>query len=50
MTATEKVAAMHALWRQGWALTAAGVRGRHPDWTPEQVDREVRRLFEGASG
>jgi hypothetical protein len=47
MTATEKVAVMHSLWRQAWALTAAGVRARHPDWTPEQVDVAVREIFRG---
>jgi hypothetical protein len=45
MTATEKVATMQALWRQAWALTAAGVRARHPEWTAEQVEAEVRSLF-----
>jgi hypothetical protein len=45
MSATEKVAVMHALWRQAWSLTAAGVRGRHPDWSPEQVEAEVREIF-----
>lgn len=45
MTATEKVASMHALWRQAWSLTSAGVRARHPDWTPEQVEEEVREIF-----
>jgi len=45
MTATEKVAVMEALWRQAWALTTAGVRGRHPEWTREQVAAEVRRVF-----
>lgn len=42
MTATEKVATMHALWRQTWSLLAAGTRARHPDWTPEQVAVDVR--------
>jgi hypothetical protein len=45
MTATEKVAVMHALWRQAWSLSAAGVRARHPAWSPEQVEEEVRRIF-----
>jgi hypothetical protein len=46
MNASEKVAVMHALWRQGWALTAAGVRARHPDWTAQQVAAEVRNIFQ----
>ncbi len=45
MTPTEKMAALHALWRQAWSLTTAGVRGRHPEWSPQQVDAEVRRVF-----
>jgi len=39
------VAVMHALWRQAWALTAAGARARHPDWSAEDVDTEVRKIF-----
>lgn len=45
MTTADKLAAMHALWHQAWSLTAAGVRGRHPDWTAEQIAAEVRQLF-----
>lgn len=45
MTATEKVATMHALWRQAWSLAAAGVRARHPDWNTDQVDAEVREML-----
>ena len=45
MSATEKVAIMHALWRQAWSLSAAGVRARHPAWSPEQVEEEVRQIF-----
>jgi hypothetical protein len=45
MTATEKVASMHALWRQAWALTSAGVQARHTDWSSEQVEAEVREIF-----
>lgn len=45
MTADQKVAIMDSLWRQAWALKAAGLRARHPDWSPEQVEAEVRLLF-----
>jgi hypothetical protein len=45
MSATEKVAVMHALWRQAWSLAEAGVRARHPTWSAEQVEEEVRRIF-----
>jgi hypothetical protein len=47
MTASEKVAVMHSLWHQAWALKRAGVRGQHPDWSPEQVESEVREIFRG---
>ena len=45
MTASEKVAVMHALWREARSLTLAGVRARHPDWSPLQVDEEAREIF-----
>ena len=45
MTASEKVAVMQSLWRQAWSLKLAGVRAQHPDWTPVQVDCEVRAIF-----
>lgn len=45
MTASEKVAVMDSLWRQAWSLTTAGVQGRHPEWTPRQVEAEVRTIF-----
>ena len=47
MTASEKVGVMHALWRQAWALTMAGVRGRHPDWSPAQLEAATREIFLG---
>jgi len=48
LTASEKVAVMHSLWRQSWSLTSAGVRTRHPDWSSEQVEAEVREIFRRA--
>jgi hypothetical protein len=45
MTASEKVAVMHALWRQARSLTMAGVRARHPDWPAERVESETREIF-----
>ena len=45
MTASEKIAVMHTLWRQAWSLTTAGVRARHPEWPSVTVDDEVRRIF-----
>ena len=45
MSASQKIAVMHSLWRQAWSLKAAGVRGQHPDWSPEQVEAAVRENF-----
>ena len=45
LSAAEKVAVMQSLWRQAWSLKAAGIRGHHPDWSPEQVEAEVREIF-----
>ncbi len=45
MTASEKVAVMHSLWRQAWLFKATGIRAQHPDWTSEQVEERVRELF-----
>ncbi|MEO5826907.1 MAG: hypothetical protein ABIR59_13535 [Gemmatimonadales bacterium] len=45
MTASEKVAVMHSLWRQAWGFKAAGIRAQHPEWKPEQVEERVRELF-----
>ncbi|MEO5826234.1 MAG: hypothetical protein ABIR59_10130 [Gemmatimonadales bacterium] len=45
MTASERVAVMHSLWRQARVFKPAGIRSQHPDWTAEQVERRVRELF-----
>jgi len=29
-------------------LKAAGLRSQHPDWSQEQIDAEVRRIFRHA--
>lgn len=44
MTADEKVRLSHALWLEARSVTAAGVRGRHPEWSDEQVAARVREL------
>lgn len=49
MTAAQKLAVMHALWRQARELKAAGVRVQHPEWTREQVEARVRDIFLGAT-
>lgn len=45
MTADEKVRVSQALWEETWEVLAAGVRGRHPEWTPAQVETRVRELL-----
>ena len=49
MTADEKVRIAHALWVEARAVTASGVRARHPQWSAEQVAAQVRELMRGAS-
>jgi hypothetical protein len=48
MTADEKIGVSQALWEETWEVLAAGVRGRHPEWTPLQVDSRVRELLRDA--
>jgi hypothetical protein len=45
MTADEKVRVSQALWEETWEVLGAGVRGRHPEWTPAQVLTRVRELL-----
>ena len=45
MTADEKVRVSQALWEETWEVLGAGVRGRHPEWTPAQVVTRVRELL-----
>jgi hypothetical protein len=49
MTPGEKLAVMHALWRQAWNLKVAGVSWQHPDWTATEVAAQVRELFRDAA-
>lgn len=44
MTAEQKLHTLDALRRAAAELVEAGVRMRHPEWTPSDVQREVRRL------
>ena len=45
LSAERKLSIAMTLWRQAWALKAAGVRMTHPEWTAGQVDQEVRLIF-----
>lgn len=48
MTADEKVRLSHALRVEARNVTAAGVKGRHPDWSDAQVAARVRELMRDA--
>jgi hypothetical protein len=48
MTADEKVRLSHALWVEAWNVASAGIRGRYPDWSDEQVAARLRELMRDA--
>lgn len=48
MTADEKVRLSEALWVEARAVTIAGVRGRHPGWSEEEIATRVRELMRDA--
>ena len=45
MTPEQKLEASFNLYWTARELKAAGLRMLHPDWTEEQVQEEVRRIF-----
>jgi hypothetical protein len=45
MTPEEKIEASFKLYWEAREFKAAGLRMLHPDWTEEQVQEEVRRIF-----
>lgn len=48
-TPGERLAMSSALWRFGRSIVEAGVRRSHPDWSADQVRREVvRRMTSGS--
>lgn len=48
MSADDKIRVSQALWEETWEVLAAGVRGRHPEWTPAQVLARVKELLRDA--
>ena len=49
-TVTEKIAMVGAAHRTAKKLVACGIRGRHPDWTEEEIQSEVaRRMINGTT-
>jgi hypothetical protein len=49
MTPAQRVAQTASAYRAARILAAAGVRHQHPDWSDEQVAREVARRVSGGS-
>jgi hypothetical protein len=46
---TERLAIAHGMWRSARNMLLCALRSQHPEWTDEQVEREVsRRLSHGA--
>jgi hypothetical protein len=45
MTPEQKLEASFNIYWTARELKAAGLRMLHPDWTEEQVQEEVRRIF-----
>lgn len=48
MSPDEKFRISHALWLEAREALAAGVRMRHPDWSLDEIAREVRELMRDA--
>ena len=45
MTPEQKLNAAMRLYWSARELKSAGLRDQHPDWTEEQIQQEVRRVF-----
>lgn len=46
----ERLAIAHGMWRSARNILLSALRGQHPDWTDDEVQREVsRRLSHGSS-
>jgi hypothetical protein len=45
MTPERRLALAESLYWMARKLKATGVRAHHPDWSEEQVKREVTRIF-----
>jgi hypothetical protein len=48
MSPDQKIRIAHALWVEARNVTAAGVKGRHPDWPKDLVAQRVRELMSDA--
>ena len=45
MSGTRRLQLAEQLYWSARKLKTAGVRSQHPDWPPDRVQEEVRRLF-----
>jgi len=45
MTAGQKVAQSMTLYWTAWKLKASAIKQDHPQWTQDQIDAEVRKIF-----
>ena len=45
MTPGRRLEVAGKMYRAAWEWKAAGLRSRHPDWSEERIQREVREIF-----
>jgi hypothetical protein len=45
LSTTTKLRVAHSLWETAWALSAAGVKARHPELAEQDVNEKVREIF-----
>ena len=43
MSVAQKISMVEQMYETGIALKVCGLRMKHPDWSPEKLDREARR-------
>lgn len=48
MSGARRLRLAEQLYWSARKMKTAGVRSQHPDWSPERVQEEVRRLFSNA--
>jgi hypothetical protein len=45
MSFAEKWEEVCKLREAAWKLKAAGLKAQHPDWTEEEIEAEVKKIF-----
>ncbi len=45
MSFSQKMTTVHQLREVAWAMKIAGIRAQHPEWSDQEVHREVRKIF-----